>query len=110
MSPSPPTLYLLPGASSLFPHILLRYCDVDFKPVITRPDDAKFTKINPKQLVPAFVLDGQVITENPAIAHAVNQLAPDRKILGQTNMEFLKVCEMMTWICAAIHAQAWGPW
>lgn len=109
---SPSTiLYLIPGSSSLFPHILLRYCDVPFTPrIIHLSNPAEFDGINDKKQVPVLVVHDNTITENPAIAHAINQLAPEKHILGRTPMEFVKVCEWMNWISGSFHAQAWGPY
>ncbi|KAK4547475.1 hypothetical protein LTR36_001131 [Oleoguttula mirabilis] len=114
------TLYLLPGASSLFPHILLRYCHIPFTPhVIHHPSNlaTDLADISAKHQVPVLVLDGgndnntrTVVTENPAIAHAINQLAPQCHLFGRTRTDFLKVCEWLNFISGPLHAQAWGPY
>ena len=111
MSTQSPILYIYPGASSLFPHILFQYAGIPFTPQLTHPTDADLIAINPKLQVPVLVLDGQiVVTENPAIAHAVNQLAPDKQIFGRNDVEFLRVCEWMNWIATSLQAQAWQPY
>ena len=105
------TLYLAPGSSSLFPHILLYYCDIPFTPHIVRfSDPSDLIKVNDKQQVPTLVVDGQTITENPAIAHFINQIAPERLLFGHGILEFTKVCEWLNWISASLHAQAWSPY
>lgn len=105
------TLYLAPGSSSLFPHILLYYCDIPFTPHVVRfSDPSGLIKVNDKQQVPALVVDGTTITENPAIAHFINQIAPEKHLFGHSVLEFAKVSEWINWISASLHAQAWSLW
>ena len=108
-------LYLIPGSSSLFPHILLRYCGIPFQPQVVRIAELhKLESINAKQQVPVLVLDGNTITENPAIAHAISNLAPAAHLFGRTPLQFVRVCEWLNWISGPLHAQAWAsyirPW
>lgn len=110
MSARSVTLYIFPGASSLFPHILFHYAGIPFTPCLAVPTDPDMLAMNPKAQVPVLVLDGFVLTENPAIAHAVNQLASDKQIMGRNDREFLRACEWLNWISATLHAQAWGPY
>lgn len=110
MSGNAITLYIYPGSSSLIPHILLRYAGIDFTPQLGVPADPAFVAINPKKQVPAFSLNGEIITENIAIVHAVNQLAPDEQIMGRNDLELLRQCEWLSWVFTSLHAQAWGPY
>lgn len=106
------TLYLIPGSSSLFPHLLLRHCNIPFTPrILHHPSQLQtdLVGISDKQQVPVLVIDDNVITENPAIAHAINQLAPDKHLFGRNSTEFLRVCEWLNFISGPLHAQAWGP-
>lgn len=104
-------LHLIPGSSSLFPHILLRYCNIPFTPHFFRASDLQNLKAtNDKQQVPVLLVDGNNITENPAIAHAINQLAPEKHLFGRTPLEFVRVCEWLNFISGPLHAQAWGPY
>ena len=101
-------LYVMPGSSAVFPHILLQYCGIPFTAQVPRPEE--LSTVSDKQQVPVLVLDEKsVITENPAIAHAINQLAPDKKVFGSTPIEFVRVCEWLAWIAGPLHAQAWAP-
>lgn len=68
-----------------------------------------FAKLNPKKQVPVLVFDNNVLTEVPAIIHAINHLAPDKQIMGKDTMQFLRVCEWMNWMSGPLHAQVWGP-
>ena len=111
MTPPEVTLYMIPGTCAVVPHICLNQAGVDYKlqPVSDRftPD---FTSKNAKQQVPVLVVDEEVITENPAIAQAINQIAPEAKLFGETPIQFIRVCEWLNYLSAAIHAQAWGPY
>ncbi|KAK5123121.1 hypothetical protein LTR85_003319 [Meristemomyces frigidus] len=107
------TFYLLPNSSSLFPHILLRHCNIPFTPkVLHHPSKLQtdLDGVSSKQQVPVLVIDGNAITENPAIAHAINQLSPHHHLFGLSPTEFIKVCEWLNFISGPLHAQAWGPY
>lgn len=104
------TLYHFPGASSIFPYLLLEYSGIQYDVKISNPSDPDFAATNPKKQVPVLLIDGEAITENPAIAHAINQLAPEKQIFGRTPMEFVRVCEWLNFLSATVHAQTWGPY
>lgn len=105
------TLYTIPGSSSQFPHILLNEVGI---PYMTKAVDRKivtteWTATNAKGQVPVLDIDGNLVTENPAIAHAISLMAPQRKIMGRTEWEFIRVCEWLNFVASSIHAQTWGP-
>ncbi|KAK3686332.1 hypothetical protein LTR37_019922 [Vermiconidia calcicola] len=52
--------------------------------------DTDLAGINAKGQVPVFVVDGNVITEVPAIAQMINLLAPDAKVMGSGQLEFIR--------------------
>lgn len=116
MASSKVTLFMHPGTCAQIPHILLTYAGIPFdaQPVHSTSMNTDFAKINPKQQVPVLVFDGNVLTEVPAIIHAINHLAPDKKITGKDSLQFLRVCEWMNWLSGPLHAQVWGayarPW
>ena len=103
------TLYTHPGTCAVVPHILLNYAGVEFQlqPVKGQSVTSDFAATNPKKQVPVFVMDGEIITEAPAIAQAINQVVPKAKIFGRSPMQFVRVCEWLNYMSAAIHAQAW---
>jgi glutathione S-transferase len=76
-------LYLMPGACSLSPHIVLRELGLDFEPVLVRRDKTTsngddFLQVSPNAYVPALALDGgQVLTEGPAIVQYLADLKPE---------------------------------
>ncbi|RMZ76441.1 hypothetical protein DV737_g4821, partial [Chaetothyriales sp. CBS 132003] len=104
-------LYYSPGACSLAPHILLR--EADAKAEIIKlsvkkgfPEDHR--DLNPKLRVPILVLNGDTITENPAIMTAIAQLAPGKHLMGETDLEKVRVYEYMNYLSSSVHTQAWG--
>ena len=103
-------LYHYPGSTSTFPRLLLEYCGIEHELKIPDPSNSEFAAINPKKQVPVLIVDNNLITENPAIAHAINQLAPEKHLFGNSPLEFIRVCEWLNWISATVHAQAWGPY
>lgn len=116
MATSNVTLFMYPGTCAIVPHILLAYVGIpfDIEPVRSTAMTSEFATINPKKQVPVLVFDGNTLTENPAIIHAINHLAPEKQITGKDTMQFLRVCEWMNWLSGSLHAQVWGayarPW
>lgn len=102
-------------------HVLLRELKVPHETVVMRfrptggyesvdgsvPLEA-YLKIHPKGYVPSFVVDGQVITENPAIYTYVGLLAPEKNLLGASQLERTRVVEWMTWFSGRVHGYGFG--
>ena len=115
------TLYLRNGAFSFIPHVLLTELGIPYQTVALELDndnylaaaDGSFTheeyrKIHPGGYVPALKVDGDVITELPAIVNYLSGLKSDREFLGRTLLEQAKHEEMMCWVSGTIHAQGFG--
>ncbi len=108
--------YHAPGACSLAPHILLHMAGLSFTPKRVALFEGEhltedFARINPKRRVPVLVLDGETITEVPAIATAISELAPERAFMGRTRLERARVHEWMNWLSGTLHGQAFaGLW
>lgn len=105
--------WLSPGACSLAPHVLLQEIGVPFEAVTTNVFAGAqlteaFARINPKKRVPVLSLDGQVITEVPAIATAISDLAPERHLMGRTLQDRARVYEWMAWLSGTLHGQGFG--
>lgn len=103
--------YYAPGSCSLAPHILLRDIGVDFEAVHindlrfhSMPEDFRF--INPKMRVPVIIIDGNTITELPAISVMIASLAPERNLLGRTMLETVRVHEWMNSLAGTVHSLA----
>lgn len=104
-------LWATTGACSLAAHILLNEVGVLFEVTVSRPEDGisdEVKKLNPKKKVPVLQLDDQVITENVAILTAIAHLAPERNLLGKTDLDKLRVYEYMAFLSSTLHAQAFG--
>ena len=100
-----------PGACSLASHILLNEAGVEFESVeldVHAGYPVEFRHINPKMRVPVLSIDGQTITETPAIMTAISQLAPDKHLLGKTGLEIVRAYEWLNWISGTLHGQAFG--
>ena len=108
------TFYYGSGACSLAPHILLREAGLDFT-ALSAVEPGNFNKfiqdfhrINPKMKVPVLVQDEAAITEVPAIATAISNLAPHLHLTGRTPMETVRVYEWMNWLSGTVHGQGFG--
>lgn len=110
------TLYFAPGACSLSPHIIAREAQLDVK--LDKVDFASkktasgkdYLSINPKGYVPALELDnGQVLTENPAIALYLADQKPAAKLAGESGtLDRYRAVEMLSFINSEIH-KAYSP-
>lgn len=104
-------LWYSPGACSLAPHILLNEAGVDFETVKLNARTGypeEFRQTNPKMKVPVLSIDGQIVTENPAIMTAISQLVPDKQLLGKSNLEIVRAYEWMNWLSGTVHGQGFG--
>lgn len=106
-------LWYSPGACSLAPHVMLHEIAAPFEAVETPVSTGAnlteaFSRINPKQRVPVLALDGEVITELPAIATAISGLSPDRHLMGRTPLDQARVYEWMNWLSGTLHGQGFG--
>ena len=103
-------LYYSPGACSLSPHIVaeeagipLELVQVDLKTHTTAEGD--YRRVNPKGYVPALQLDdGRVLTEGPAVAQYLADLAPDTKLAPDpTSFERYRLQEWLIFIGSELH-------
>ena len=104
-------LFYTPGASSLFPHIVL--CELGLPHELekvdlrshTTADGGDYYAINPKGYVPALQLDdGQLLTEGPAIVQYLADLKPEAGLLPPAGtLERARVQEWLTFIGTEIH-------
>lgn len=101
------------GSCSLAPHALLHESGLPFTAIelsISRLETQTeaFTRINPKQRVPVIAMNGEVITELPAIAAAISQRVPELGFMGQSAIEQIRVMEWMCWLSGEVHGQCFG--
>jgi glutathione S-transferase len=104
-------LYMTPGSCSLASHIALHESALEFTTTdlkAARGFPPEHLHINPKGRVPILELDGERITETPAILTTISALAPEKHLLGKTILEQARAHEWMAWICGTLHGQAFG--
>lgn len=80
------TLYMAPGTCARVPSILLEEAGAEFETEVIRfmkgeHKSPAYKAINPKGKVPALVIDGKVLTENPAITLYLDKRFPDAGLL-----------------------------
>jgi glutathione S-transferase len=108
-------LYIKPGACSMASHIVLTEIDGDFS--VERVDTtagqtasgADYRAINPKGKVPALEVDGEVLTEGPAILQFLGDRAANDRLapVGGT-MARARVNEVLNFTGTELHI-AFGP-
>ena len=109
-------LYYTPGACSMNPHIMLREAGLKFDLVKVdlgthkTPEGKDFYSINPKGYVPALELDnGQILTENPAIAQYIADQKPEAKLApANGTLERYRLQEWLGFIGTELH-KTFGP-
>ena len=109
-------LYFSPGACSLSPHIVANEAGIPLELVkvdtrtktVAREGD--FWDVNPKGYVPALELDGgEVLTEGPAIAQYLADLAPAAALApANGTFERVRVQEALNYLTSEIH-KAYSP-
>lgn len=104
-------LYYSPGASSLFPHIVLseagipvELVKVDLKTRKTA-DGTDYSALNPKGYVPMLELDdGRRLTEGPAIVQYVADSRPETRLAPRPeDFERYKLQEWLNFIATELH-------
>jgi glutathione S-transferase len=104
-------LYYSPGACSLSPHIALHEAGivhelvkVDLKAKTTETGE-DFAKINPKNQVPALLLDnGEMVTEGPVIVQVIADKAPGKNLAPANGTdERYKMQEWLNFTTSELH-------
>src|SRR5471032_264898 len=104
-------LYYSPGACSLSPHIALLEAGLPYDLVkvdlkakkLENGDD--FLKVNPKNQVPALMLDnGELVTEGPVIVQVIADKAPGKNLApaNGTNERY-KMQEWLNYTTSELH-------
>src|SRR5512134_3511658 len=104
-------LYFSPGACSLAPHIVLRELGLEFEAVKTNTrdrtaaDGSDWSRINPKNFVPALVLDNdEVLTEVAAILQYLGDLQHASGLVPACGtMARYRVQEWLNFIATELH-------
>lgn len=111
-------LYYSPGACSIAPHIALEESGLPFEArrvSITEGEHrtAQYVAINPRGRVPALVVDGEAVTEAPALLAYIASLRPERALMpAPGTLDFARCLEVMAFLSSSLHiayAQYWRP-
>ncbi|OJJ07348.1 hypothetical protein ASPVEDRAFT_202097 [Aspergillus versicolor CBS 583.65] len=112
--------FFFPGACSLAPHILLHEAGIDFTPLKVERNGTEvvfpqeYRDVNPKMRVPVIVVGDEVITELPAVCAIISQLSKEKKFMGRTPLDTVRVYEWLNYLSGTVHASAFGhlfrPW
>lgn len=104
-------LWATAGACSLAPHILLNELGIQYDAVVLELKDGiteDIKRLNPKKKVPVLEFDNQIITETIAIFTMIAQLAPERNLLGKSDLERVRVYEYLAYLSGTVHGQGYG--
>lgn len=100
------TLYLAPGTISMCVHAALEetglaheLCWLDFKAGAQR--EAGYLAVNPKGRVPAMAIDGEVVTEAPALMDWI--AATTGHLMPADALDAARVREMMGYLSSTVH-------
>ena len=110
------TLYYMPGACSLAPHIALQESGLTFDPLRvdgkskTTADGQDYLRVSSKGYVPALRLpDGSILTECVAILQYVGDHSADGKLAAPSGASSrYRVLEWLSYISTELH-KAYGP-
>jgi glutathione S-transferase len=101
---------MAPGTCARVPSICLEEAGQDFETVLIRflrgehksPD---YKKLNPKGKVPTLVIDGEVLTENVAIATYLSDRFPDAQLLPETSDSLIRARQLadLSFCSATLH-------
>ena len=103
------TLYFVPGASSMAPHIALHEVGAAFEPrplSLARKEQraADYLRINPEGKVPTLLVDGRPLTEVAAILFYLARTFPAAELLPQGDAEAeARVVSWMSFIASTVH-------
>lgn len=102
------TLYYAPITCALAPYITLTEAGAAFevRPVNLRKSEhhtPDYLKLNPKHQVPVLVIDGQPLTESPAIQIWIARNFPAAKLLPSDPMQELRAISLLSWCSSGIH-------
>jgi glutathione S-transferase len=102
------TLYYGPGACSLASHTTLEETGAPYEaqPILLAKGENKtedYTKINPRQKVPALKTEDGVITENTAILHYLANRFPEKNLTLKDPAGAARVVSTCAWLSNTVH-------
>ena len=102
-------LYYSPGACSLAPHVVLREVGAAFElRKVSTADRSNYAPeylaVNPKARIPALIIDGFTLTENPAILAYLGRKYPKAGLYPANTGESEARClELLAWSSNTVH-------
>jgi glutathione S-transferase len=101
-------LYYAPNTCALAPYVTLTEAGAEFevRPLNFRKDEQRspsYLQLNPKHKVPLLIVDGQRLTESPAIQLWIASTFPQAKLLPADPWQQLQAISIMAWCSSGIH-------
>lgn len=99
-------LYLMPGACSLAAHIVLEWVGAKYETQALTHDQIKqpeFLARNPLGAVPAFEVEGRILTQNNAILHYLAEIHPEAGLMGGNALDRAEVNRWLGFANSDIH-------
>lgn len=103
------TLYLMPGSSSMAPHIALHEVGAPFDNHVIQLASKdhrtpQYLAVNPEGKVPTLLVDGRPMTEVAAILFYLARTFPAAKLLPEGDVEAeAQIISWMSFIAASVH-------
>jgi glutathione S-transferase len=101
-------LYYAPNTCALAPYLTLTEANASFevRPLNFRKSEQSspaYLRLNPKHKVPLLVVDGEPLTESPAIQIWIARNFPRAKLLPSDPWQELKAISILSWCASGIH-------
>jgi glutathione S-transferase len=101
-------LYYAPNTCALAPYVTLTEANASFevKPLNFRKNEHRlptYLRLNPKHKVPLLMIDGEPLTESPAIQIWIARNFPQAKLLPSDPWQELKAISILSWCSSNIH-------
>jgi glutathione S-transferase len=101
-------LYYAPNTCALAPYVTLTEAGAAFeaRPLNFRRNEQKsasYLQLNPKHKVPVLIVNGEPLTESPAIQIWIARNFPHAKLLPSDPWQELKAISVLSWCSAGIH-------
>jgi glutathione S-transferase len=109
------TLYQTNGSCAFAPHAVLLHFGIPVTTVLMRdgPNGVEsadgtishtdYLKIHPLGYVPALDIDGEILTEGPALLNYIDTLVPEAKLFGSTGLGRARVAEWLNYLSGTLH-------
>jgi glutathione S-transferase len=101
-------LYYAPNTCALAPYVTLTEAGAAFevRPLNFRQNEQRspdYLRLNPKHKVPLLIVDGQPLTESPAIQIWIARNFPQAKLLPSDPWQELNAISILSWCSSGIH-------